>query len=372
MNILITNLILTGNTGTEMYVIELAVELKKRGHSVEVFTLNIGKSADLLRSHYINIVNRLKSLKKKPDIIHAHHNIVTALAASYFRNTPIVFFVHDRTACHDYPFTHRNIIKYLAVDYNCRERYFLETNFSDQNDVQIIFNWYNSERFKLKEIINDVPQKALIFSNYVRKDRVFDSINSACFQLNIKLDIVGANSGKSIMNPENILADYDIVFAKAKAGIEALSTGASLIVCDFMGLAGMVLPENVERYRNYNFGMKLMTRPVTTDSIFEELKKYDSKDTLFVSTYVRQNSNFTSIVTQLEELYLNTINHYKLIGKGKYGYSLFNHSKILFMTRDFYLYPMILRTNFFKVLINILKTILHPIRKSKYNNTNNS
>ena len=102
------------------------------------------------------------------------------------------------------------------------------------------------------------------------------------------------------------------------------------------------------------------------------MMKYDSKDTLFVSTYVRQNSNFTSIVTQLEELYLNTINHYKLIGKGKYGYSLLNHSKILFMTRDLYLYPMILRTNFFKVLIIILKTILHPIRKSKDNNTNNS
>jgi len=372
MNILITNLILTGNTGTEMYVIELAVELKKRGHSVEVFTLNIGKSADLLRSHDINIVNRLKSLKKKPDIIHAHHNIVTALAASYFRNTPIVFFVHDRTACHDYPFTHRNIIKYLAVDYNCRERYFLETNFSDQNDVQVIFNWYNSERFKLKEIINDVPQKALIFSNYMRKDRVFDSINSACFQLNIKLDIVGANSGKSIMNPENILADYDIVFAKAKAGIEALSTGASLIVCDFMGLAGMVLTENVERYRNYNFGMKLMTRSATTDLIVDELKKYNSKETLLVSKYVRQNANFTSIVTQLEELYLNSINEYKLIGRGKYGYSLHNHCKIIFMTRDLYLFPRILRMKFFKVLINILKTILHPIRKSKYNNNNNS
>ena len=372
MNILITNLILTGNTGTEMYVIELAIELKKRGHSVEVYTLSIGKSADLLRDHDINIVNKLKSLKKKPDIIHAHHNIVTALAASYFRNTPIVFFVHDRKATYDYPFTHRNIIKYLAVDYNCRERYFLNTNFINQNDVEVIFNWYNPARFRLKENINDVPKKALIFSNYMRKDNVFDSINSACSQLNIKLDIVGQNSGTLNVFPEKILADYDIVFAKAKAGIEALSTGASLIVCDFMGLAGMVLTENVERFRNYNFGMKLMTRSVTTDLIVDELKKYDSKDVLFVSTYVRQNSNFTSIVTQLEELYLNSINEYKLIGRGKYAYSLLNHSKIIFMTRDLYLFPYILRMKFFKALINILKTILHPIRKTKDTNTINS
>ena len=259
----------------------------------------------------------------------------------------------------------------MAIDYDKKERYFIETNFSDKNDVQVIFNWYNPERFKLKAIINDIPKTALIFSNYMKKDIVFDTINSACSQLNIKLDIIGANSGNSIMNPENIIADYDIVFAKAKAGIEALSTGASLIVCDFMGLAGMVLTENVERYRNYNFGMKLMTKPVTTDSILDELKKYDSKDTLFVSTYVRQNSNFTSIVTQLEELYLDTISHYKLIGRGKYRYSLLNHSKILFMTRDLYLYPMILRMKFFNVLKIILKTILHPIRKSEDNNTNN-
>jgi len=371
MNILITNIIIDNNSGTEMYVIELAIELKKRGHSVEVFTLNIGKSADLLRSHDINIVNTLKSLKEKPDIIHAHHNIVTALAASYFRNTPIVFFVHDRTACHDYPFTHRNIIKYLAVDYDKKERYFLETKFSDENDVEVIFNWYNPARFKLKEIINDIPKKALIFSNYMRKDSAFDSINSACSQLNIKLDIVGKNSGKSIMKPENILADYDIVFAKAKAGIEALSTGASLIICDCNGLAGMVLSDNVERYRKYNFGMKLMTRYVTTDLIVEELNKYNSKDALLVSKYVRQNSSFISIVTQLEELYLNSIKEYTLVGRGKYGSSLLNYGKIIFITRHLYLYPRILRIKFFKVLIIILKTLLHPIRKSKNNNTNN-
>ena len=357
MNILITNLILVGNSGTEMYVVELALELKKRGHFVEVYTLIIGKAADLLISHDINVVSSLKSLKSKPNIIHAHHNIVTALAAMHFKKIPIVFFVHDRKSSHDYPFTHSNIIKYLAVDYNCKERYYLETSFSNQNDVEVIFNWYNPARFSLKKIINDTPAKALIFSNYMKKDIFFDSINSACYQLNIKLEIVGGNSGNSIMFPERILSDYDIVFAKAKAGIESMSTGACLIVCDYGGLAGMVIPENVDTFRNYNFGMKLMTRRIEPGIVLEELKKYDAQKIAFVSNFIRENADFNIIINQLEKLYIKSIDEFHLKGKGKYHYSFSNHMKIIYLTRHTYLYPFIKRLSIYRFIRPILKII---------------
>ena len=39
---------------------------------------------------------------------------------------------------------------------------------------------------------------------------------------------------------------YDIVFAKARAAIEAMAVGAAVIVCDFDGVGPMVSTENVD------------------------------------------------------------------------------------------------------------------------------
>ena len=118
MNILITNFLLSGTTGTEMYVKELAIELEKRGHSVEVFCLFLGETAADLIKRNINVTDDLALLKLQPDIIHAHHNVPAIRAIFFFKKTPVIYFVHNRTSIIDYPFLHRNIIKYVAVDPN--------------------------------------------------------------------------------------------------------------------------------------------------------------------------------------------------------------------------------------------------------------
>jgi hypothetical protein len=186
-----------------------------------------------------------------------------------------------------------------------------------------------------KEKINIKPKKALIFSNYIKKDHVIDIINTACTYFNIELDIAGENSGNSIMYPEKILGNYDIVFGKAKAGIEALSTGACLIVCDFTGLGGMVLPENMSHYRDYNFGMKLMTNPITVNLLIDEIKKYDQNKILEVSNYIREKSNLKTVIKKLEELYLQSVAEFASSPIGKYKYSIFNHIYILYLNRYF-------------------------------------
>ena len=306
MNILITNLAIAKNSGTELYVKELAIELKFRGHNIEIYSFFLGNLSNELTHQNINVVSDLSLLKNKPDIIHSHHNILTFKVVSYFKTTPVVFFIHDRTAPTDYPFLHENIIKYIAVDYNCRERYLTESDFKE-NEIDIIFNWYNPGRFLIKNNINIVPKKAVIFSNYIKKGKIFLEIKIACQSLNIDLDIIGAKSGNSNNIPELILNKYDIVFGKAKAGIEALSTANALIVCDYIGLGGMVTPQNVEHFRNFNFGMKLMTMPIRKDLIIAEIKKYNSADIESVSKYIRANSNFYDTVSELEKTYKNAI-----------------------------------------------------------------
>ncbi|HEU4788869.1 MAG TPA: glycosyltransferase family 4 protein, partial [Flavobacterium sp.] len=94
MNILITNIVVFENTGTETYIKELAIELMSRGHAVEIFTLVKGALANELIEKGINVTSNLKQLKLIPDIIHAHHNITTLKVLSFFKFTPVVYFIH--------------------------------------------------------------------------------------------------------------------------------------------------------------------------------------------------------------------------------------------------------------------------------------
>lgn len=329
MNILITNFFITSPSGTETYVQELAIELQSRGHHVEIFTLLKGDLATTLIEKGINVCSDLKKIKEIPDCIHVHHNLLALKVVRFFKTTPIVYFIHDRTSSLDYPFRHTNILQYVAVDYNCKERYCIENKFED-DDIQLIYNWVNLTRFKQRKVISAIPRKALAFSNYMSQTNIFPAIKEACLSQGIEIDLIGSGNGNCTTTPENILGEYDIVFGKAKAAIEAMSTGAAVIICDFRGLAEIVTPKNMAHFRKYNFGMKLMTNKIQTDLIVKEIKKYNAENTLAVSDFIRKEADFMSIVTQLENTYSRVIKEYSNEKRGKY---IFNYKNSFIIWR---------------------------------------
>ena len=100
---------------------------------------------------------------------------------------------------------------------------------------------------------------------------------------NLEVDGLGQGFENSIFDPERVLPKYDIVFAKAKAAMEAMATGAAVIICDFRGLGGMVSSQNFQHFRRLNFGMKSMTKEITLDAISAELKKYNHEESQIVN-----------------------------------------------------------------------------------------
>lgn len=330
MNILITNRELDRYSGSTLYVKELALSLKKRGEVVQVYTFIIGKIGKELMKEGIFVTNNLKKITFYPDIIHAHHNITTIDVVSYFRNSPVVLWIHDRLNKMDHPFLHKNILKYVAVDYNCKERYEKDSNF-DPSDSEVIYNWVNLERFKLKKHINKKPKKALVFSNYAKDNNHLTAIKSACEKSQISIDVIGIGSGNIKYDPENHLANYDIIFAKAKAAMESITTGAGVIVCDFTGLAGFVTSNNVAHYRKYNFGMKLMKFDITPANIINEIRKYDASDIKNVSKIIRADIDIHLVIDQLLDLYKNCIEDYKNNISGKYNLTIKNFLYVKFL-----------------------------------------
>ncbi|HEU4789692.1 MAG TPA: hypothetical protein VFS71_08415, partial [Flavobacterium sp.] len=201
-----------------------------------------------------------------------------------------------------------------------------------EEDVEVIYNWANTNRFRLKEKINSHPKKALVFSNYLNENNIYPEIKGACVELGIELEIIGSSSGNPCLKPEEILQKYDLVFAKAKAAIEAMATGAAVIVCDYRGLGGMVTSSNMKHFRAFNFGMKLMTNSPVKNNLIKEINKYNSSEIIKVSEYIIKESDFFSIVTRLERIYSELIIDFKNKKRGNYNSSFLGYVSIYKIT----------------------------------------
>lgn len=302
-NILITNCTLGGYSGTEVVVRDLALGFKKLGHFPMVYSPNLGgASSDIIEAN-IPVVTSLAFLPRKPDIIHGHHHIETISAIQYFSTVPAIFVCHDAKAWHDIPPLSSRIINYIAVDKNCLERLL---SFSVSKDTtKVIFNAFDSDRFIRRDHVSEQPKKALVFSSYAN-GRSVSVIKDACEELNISVDLIGFGVMRGQKNPEIFLKNYDIVFAKAKCAIEGMGSGAAVILCDIFGLGEMVTSENVAEFQEWNFGMRLLNRPIEKKSIIAEIEKYSPKEVEKVSSFIFQyanlKKNLNSYLTLYEEI----------------------------------------------------------------------
>ena len=95
LSILLTNLLLSGRTGTEVATLELAQALRKRGHGAAIFSPTLGLTALEARSVGIPVTDRIEKVGIVPDVIHGNHNLPLAMAMLLFPRTPAVFICHD-------------------------------------------------------------------------------------------------------------------------------------------------------------------------------------------------------------------------------------------------------------------------------------
>jgi hypothetical protein len=99
-----------------------------------------------------------------------------------------------------------------------------------------------------------------------------------------------------------------LVFAKARCALEAMAVGAAVILCDTRGLGPMVTATEVERLRLWNFGMRLLQRPLEPARIVQEIRRYNPTDALEVSRYIRTHADLSRSITQYLQLYREVLN----------------------------------------------------------------
>lgn len=292
----------TGRSGTDLYTRDLALALLRQNWRPVIYAPAQGALADELRRATIPVVRDLDDVSFTPDVIHGHHGFELVSAMLRFPDAPAVFVAHDALTWHSVPPRLARIRAYVAVDANCYDRIVYEHGVPPER-TRILANAVDLARFARREPLPAKPRRALVFSNAAREYTFVAPIREACAERGIHVDVAGEGSGNAVDQPEAVLPQYDVVFAKARCALEAMATGNAVVLCDAKGMATLVSSDSVEHLRRMNFGARTLQRPVTARAVGEELDRYDAADAARVTDTIRAAAGVDLLAQQFVALY---------------------------------------------------------------------
>jgi hypothetical protein len=315
LRILLANVTLAARSGTEIYVRDLALALVRRGHTPIVYSPLLGNIARELRDRTVPVTDNVNSLSVKPDIIHGQHNLETVTAMLRFPGVPVVYFFHDGRARHSVPPRGPRILHYVAVDDARRDQLVFEYGIEERR-VSLLPNAVDLARFQpRRRPLPERPRRALAFFSGHAPYHL-EAIRTACARRGVQLDVVGTGVGKVIAAPEQVLGDYDLVFAKGRCALEALASGAGVIVSHSFGMGPLVTAANVEKLRGFNFGRRAVCYPLAPDAVEREILRYRADDVAEVTRYIRATAGQEQLTDAIVEIYEEVMDEFSAPGAG--------------------------------------------------------
>lgn len=306
MRVLIASHHLGAVGGVQAYERDLAFWLLDRGHTPIAYSTVLGETARQLQLRTVPVVNDLSNVAIAPDVIHGDSAIETMTALLHFPHAPAVLVCHGWTGPTASPPRFPRIRRYVAVDDTCADRLTLREGISPDK-VTVLLNAVGLDRFRQRGPLPPKPRRAVVFSNYAHELTHLPAIREACRSASIDVDVIGSRSGNPVPDPESILGQYDLAFAKAKCALEAMACGLPVIVCDAAGVGGMVHTGDLERMRRLNFGIRTLTRPLSAEVLRGEIARYDPDDARRVSDRIREVASADGLHESLLAIYESVI-----------------------------------------------------------------
>ncbi|HKO00409.1 MAG TPA: glycosyltransferase, partial [Thermoanaerobaculia bacterium] len=264
MRILLTNSTLADRSGSELYLRDLAIALRKRDHHPIAYSPLLGDVAGDLRDAAIPVTNDLRTIKVAPDVIHGQHHLETMTALAHFPGVPALYVCHGWLPWQEAPPSYPRLLRYVAVDDTVLDRLVVESGI-DPARVQTLYNFVDLTRFAQRGALPAKPRRGLVYNSRASEENFGDVVREACAASGIEIDVLGYGADRPVREPERLLAQYDVVFARARSALEAMAVGCAVIVCDPSGIAGLVTTKNFDAMRRRNFGVRTLTKPVSRD-----------------------------------------------------------------------------------------------------------
>jgi hypothetical protein len=301
LKLLFTNNTLATRAGSELWLRDVSIAATARGIDVAAYSPRLGDVAGELRRAGITVVDDLDALPWRPDLLHGHHHLETMTALLRFEELPGVFVCHGAVPFEEEPPLHPRLRRYVAVDAPCRERILAAGVPAAQ--VSTVPNFVDLARFAPRPPLPVRPRRALVLSHNLGEANGLAEVREACREAGIELESLGTASGRVTDRPEEALRRADVVFAKARAALEALATGCAVVLCDAQGIGPVVTEEAFADLRQLNFGFRALTAPVGRRIVAERLQAYSPDSSARVSLRVRAEAGLDAALDALEDVW---------------------------------------------------------------------
>lgn len=308
MRVLITNGALSRRSGTERYAVELANGLRERGHDVMLFSPHLGDTAAQLREDGFTVSDDPGSFTQPPEIIHGQHVVASLRAACAFPDARLLFICHDGLSRADEPTPTWMTDAYAAVDRFTSKRITTSTGVAPES-VRVLGNVVDVDLFQQRKEFRDSAQRALIYSGSIRTDQHFQMIRKVCAELELELCEAGERADGFFDHPEKHLHEYDIVFCKARCAMEAMASGAYVILIGDNGMGEQLTVDNIAQLRLLNFGREALGLPHSEELLRERIRTYDPLLAKQVSDWTRENLTPDVWLDKVEQTYQSMISN---------------------------------------------------------------
>ena len=182
--------------------------------------------------------------------------------------------------------------------------------------VRVLCGFVDLERFQPRP--SPLParaRRAVVLCNYTHENEHLSAARAACARAGVALDVFGQRVGRPCAEPEKLFRDYDIVFAKGRAALEALAAGSSVVVYWWRRLGPLVTTGELERLRRENFGRRAMGAQLTPEEFGREIERavslYDPEDAAEVSRRVRASGGRDRAIDEVLGLYEEAVAEYE-------------------------------------------------------------
>lgn len=319
MKLLLTNHELdVAKGGTQAFIMDFASALKARGHEVAVYAPRLGPLAEELRGRGVPVMAEVRGSPFMPEMIHGQHHLPTMTALCAFPETPAIYYCHGYRPWEEQPPVHPRIRRYVGMA-KVMTDWLAGATGRKPEEVAVVPNSIRLERFQQVRTLGLHPRRALVFGNTAISGENLAKLRQACEQRGLTLDLVGATFGRATVAPQDLLPEYDVVFAVGRCALEALASGCAVIPFSSVGAMPMVLPDTFERHAEINFAVPETVRPLTVEFLVQNLEQFDSGRVAEVTRLVRSRLGFEQTCHQFEELYAHVREEWRVAARPAEG-----------------------------------------------------
>jgi hypothetical protein len=174
----------------------------------------------------------------------------------------------------------------------------------EKSEVGVVRNFFNPAIFTKTRTPVKRPRRALVFHNLIEPGgKPFQALESACRAAGMELDAIGVSFGRTISEPQNVLPDYDVVFAAGRSAIESMACGCAVIPITKTTIGPLITAGNFDAIRDINFCSDANDPQIEPETVIERLRAFEATSTSTVTLRIRSEASLDVSLSVLLNYY---------------------------------------------------------------------